>query len=47
VFQADKIVVLENEKVAEEGRHEQLMQNRASYYNLWKQQFPMMESAHQ
>ena len=42
VFQADKIVVLENGKVAEQGRHEELMQNKSAYYNLWKQQFPML-----
>lgn len=47
VFQADKIVVLENGKVAEEGQHEALMQNKGAYYNLWKQQFPMMELAQQ
>ena len=42
VFQADKIIVLENGKVAEEGRHEELMQNKNVYFNLWKMQFPML-----
>jgi ATP-binding cassette subfamily B protein len=42
VFQADKIVVLENGKVAEEGQHDQLMNNKGVYFNLWKQQFPML-----
>jgi ABC-type multidrug transport system fused ATPase/permease subunit len=26
----------------EEGLHEELIRNEASYYNLWKQQFSMM-----
>lgn len=42
VFQADKIIVLENGKVAEEGQHEELMQNKGVYFNLWKLQFPML-----
>jgi ATP-binding cassette subfamily B protein len=42
VFQADKIVVLENGKVAEQGQHAELMLNKGAYYNLWKQQFPML-----
>jgi excinuclease UvrABC ATPase subunit len=45
VFQADKIVVLENGKVAEEGQHDQLMNNKGVYFNLWKQQFPMLAEA--
>ena len=43
VFQADKIVVLENGKVAEEGQHEELLLNRSTYFQLWKQQFPMLQ----
>ena len=42
IFQADKIVVLEKGKVAEEGQHDLLMHNKGVYYNLWKQQFPML-----
>jgi ABC-type multidrug transport system fused ATPase/permease subunit len=42
VFQAEKIVVLENGKVAEQGQHTDLMQNKGAYFNLWKQQFPML-----
>ena len=45
VFRADKIIVLENGKVVEEGQHEELLQNRKVYYQLWKQQFPMMDVA--
>ena len=44
VFNADKIVVLEKGNVVEEGRHEELMNNRKHYYELWKQQFPMLEA---
>lgn len=43
VFNADKIVVLADGKVAEEGRHEELMAARKHYYQLWKHQFPMLE----
>ncbi len=41
VLQADKIVVLENGKVVEEGQHEELLLNRSAYFQLWKQQFPV------
>ena len=43
VFNADKIVVLDKGKVIEEGKHEELMASRNHYYNLWKQQFPMLQ----
>jgi ATP-binding cassette subfamily B protein len=39
VVRADKIVVLEAGKVAEEGRHEELLRNKGAYYRLWKEQF--------
>src|SRR5260221_6386464 len=39
VVRADKIVVLEAGKVAEEGRHEELLRNKGAYYRLWKDQF--------
>jgi ATP-binding cassette, subfamily C, bacteriocin exporter len=42
VFNADKIVVLDKGLVVEEGKHDSLMTNQNHYYNLWKQQFPMM-----
>lgn len=44
VQKADKIVVLENGKVMEEGSHQELLASRTQYYQLWKQQFPMMEA---
>lgn len=43
VFNADKIVVLDKGLVVEEGQHDELISHRNQYYNLWKQQFPMME----
>jgi len=43
VFRADKIIVLRNGSVAEEGDHDELMRNRSYYFTLWKEQFPMME----
>jgi ATP-binding cassette subfamily B protein len=43
VQKADKIVVLENGKVIEEGNHHDLLKTRNQYYSLWKSQFPEME----
>jgi ATP-binding cassette subfamily B protein len=40
VFRADKIVVLANGRVAEQGNHDALMRNMDAYYRLWVQQFP-------
>lgn len=44
IFNADKIVVLDKGLVVEEGKHDDLISSRQHYYNLWKQQFPMMEA---
>jgi ATP-binding cassette, subfamily C, bacteriocin exporter len=43
VSNADKIVVLDKGCAIEEGSHVDLIQNKSHYYQLWKQQFPMME----
>lgn len=43
VFRADKIVVLENGEIAEQGTHQNLLDNRKQYYQLWRNQFPMIE----
>ncbi len=42
VLHADKIVVLHEGTVVEEGTHDELLANQKNYYQLWKQQFPMM-----
>jgi ATP-binding cassette subfamily B protein len=42
VFQADKIIVLHEGKVVEQGKHDFLLSREGFYYNLWKQQFPLM-----
>jgi ABC-type bacteriocin transporter len=43
VYNADKICVLEKGKLMEEGNHQELISRKSLYYNLWQQQFPMME----
>lgn len=37
---ADKIIVLHNGDLVEEGIHELLINNKSHYYNFWKEQFP-------
>ncbi len=39
---ADKILVLENGKLVEEGSHEEILQNNSAYSRLWKQQFELV-----
>jgi ATP-binding cassette, subfamily C, bacteriocin exporter len=39
---ADKILVLENGKLIEEGSHEEILQNNSAYSRLWKQQFELV-----
>jgi ATP-binding cassette subfamily B protein len=41
---ADKIAVLDSGKLVEEGNHEELLIRRNRYFQLWKQQFPMIEA---
>jgi ABC-type multidrug transport system fused ATPase/permease subunit len=36
IHQADQIIVLENGKVVEIGQHQDLMDNKNLYYNLYK-----------
>lgn len=43
VVNADKIVVLENGKLIEEGTHDELFYKEGKYWGMWKQQFPMIE----
>jgi len=40
---ADRIFVLDKGRLAEEGNHHTLMAGKGRYFNLWKQQFPMLE----
>lgn len=40
VMNSDKIVVLENGKLQEEGTHEQLILKNGKYKTLWNKQFP-------
>ncbi len=43
VMNADEIFVLNEGKVVENGDHQELIDGRGFYYNLWKQQFPMLK----
>lgn len=45
ISRADKIIVLHNGAVAEEGCHEELMNNKAQYYQMWRQQFAVEDTA--
>ena len=40
VIDADKIIVLENGKLLEEGTHQSLYKEGTSYYNMWQKQMP-------
>ncbi|MGR3178852.1 MAG: ABC transporter ATP-binding protein [Candidatus Anammoxibacter sp.] len=39
IKEVDKIIVLKNGKIAEEGAHEELLGQRGIYYNLYKSQY--------
>ncbi len=41
VVNADKIVVLENGRLIEEGNHDELYEKKAKYFELWQRQFPL------
>jgi ATP-binding cassette subfamily B protein len=43
IMHADKIMVLHRGRLVEEGDHYSLMAKKGYYFNLWKQQFPMLE----
>lgn len=42
VFMADKICVLEDGKLIEEGNHKELVSKQSHYYQLWQNQFPFL-----
>jgi ABC-type bacteriocin transporter len=44
VMNADKIVVLEQGKLIEEGSHKKLLTKKGKYFDMWRQQFPALES---
>jgi len=44
VINADKIVVMEEGKLIEEGSHSELFQKKEKYYQLWQQQLPVLEN---
>lgn len=43
VMNADSIILLKEGKVEESGTHKELFDQKKEYYNLWVQQFPMLE----
>ncbi|MCK5341826.1 MAG: ABC transporter ATP-binding protein [Candidatus Heimdallarchaeota archaeon] len=43
VMRSDKIIVLKEGEMIEEGAHAELLLMKGAYYNLWKSQFPMIE----
>lgn len=41
ILNADKVIVLNRGSVVEEGKHEELIESKGEYYNLWAQQVPL------
>lgn len=42
VMDTDKIIVLHEGKLMEEGNHQELLEQRGAYFSLWAKQFPML-----
>ncbi|USN56083.1 MAG: ATP-binding cassette domain-containing protein [Candidatus Peribacteria bacterium] len=38
IMHADQIYVLEHGQIQEQGKHEQLLENKGLYYAMWRQQ---------
>jgi len=43
VVNADKIAVLNNGLLIEEGKHEELLRRNSAYAAMWQKQFPMLD----
>jgi ATP-binding cassette subfamily B protein len=43
VVNADKIIVLEEGKLIEEGKHEHLFSQKGKYFKMWEKQFPIIK----
>jgi len=43
VINADKIIVMQNGQVTEQGSHQELMDKRMAYYTMWKPQTPFLQ----
>jgi ATP-binding cassette subfamily B protein len=44
ILNADKIIVLKNGELEEEGTHEELLLKQSQYYNMWQQQLPLADN---
>jgi ABC-type bacteriocin transporter len=44
ILNADKIIVLKNGELEEEGTHEELLLKQNQYYNMWQQQLPLADN---
>ena len=44
IRESDKIIVLEQGRILEEGSHDELMEAKGEYYHLVKSQFEMLDA---
>ncbi len=47
IMKCDRIVVIEQGEIIEIGTHQELVSKQGKYHELWKHQFPDMDSAHE
>ncbi|MGE0131583.1 MAG: peptidase domain-containing ABC transporter [Blastocatellales bacterium] len=45
IMRADRIVVLDRGRIAEQGTHHELLEAQGRYHELWRAQFPQAETA--